>query len=193
MSEISASQKKWDGHYAEAELGAAASVLIENAHLLPPEGEGLEIACGMGANAAFMARAGLHVHAWDISQVAIEKLQTYAFNEKLSVIGQIRDTVQDPPAEHSFDVIVISHFLDRQLMPFLIKALKPGGLLFYQTFSKLRVDDSGPRNEAFRLGDNELLSLCSSLRVVAYREEQAIGDVSKGYRNLVKYVGQKKD
>ncbi len=192
MSNISMSQKKWDAHYAEAQLGAPARVLVENSHLLPAEGEGLEIACGMGANAVFMAREGLHVHAWDISQVAIEKLQNYAFHEKLSVVGQIRDSIQDPPAEYSFDVIVVSHFLDRSLMPSLIDALKPGGLLFYQTFSKIRVDESGPKNEAFRLGDNELLSLCAPLRLVVYREEQLIGDVSRGHRNLVSFVGQKK-
>ena len=192
MTDLSSIQKKWDTLYSEAKVGGAARVLNENAHLLPSAGEGLEIACGMGGNAVLMAQHGLHVHAWDISQVAIKKLQAYALSEKLTVIAEVRDSVQDPPAENSFDAIVVSHFLDRSLIPYLIDALKPEGLLFYQTFSKIKVDASGPRNQDFLLGDNELLSLCSPLRVVVYREEQAIGDVSQGYRNLVHFVGQKK-
>ena len=192
MSDISSIQRKWDNHYAQAHVGAPARVLSENAYLLPESGEALEVACGMGGNAVFLAQHGLDVHAWDISQVAVKKLQEYALSEKLTLIAEVRDSVQDAPAENSFDVIVVSHFLDRTLMPLLINALKPDGLLFYQTFSKLKVDDSGPSNPDFLLGDNELLSLCAPLRTVVYREEQRIGDVSKGYRNLVNYVGQKK-
>ena len=192
MTDISSIQQKWDNHYSDAELGAPSKILMENAHLLPQSGEALEIACGMGANAVFMARHGLHAHAWDISKVAIDKLQTYAFDEKLALIAQIRDVTQDPPAEKSFDVIVVSHYLERSLIPSLIKALNPGGLLVYQTFSKSNVDGTGPRNSAFRLGDNEMLGLCSDLRLVVYREEQAIGDVSQGNRNLVYYIGQRR-
>ena len=81
MTDISSLQSKWDAHYELAQVGAPARVLAENAHLLPTAGEGLEIACGMGGNAVFMAQYGLHVHAWDISQVAIKKLQDYALAE----------------------------------------------------------------------------------------------------------------
>jgi len=66
-------------------------------------------------------------------------------------------------------VIVVSRFLDRGLCPALAHALKPGGLLFYQTYT---IDSSeGPGNPAYRLQRNELLRLFPDLQVIFYREE----------------------
>ncbi len=191
MSDISM-QQKWDRHYKDANVGAASRVLMENSHLLPSTGVGLEIACGMGANALFLAERGLTTHAWDISPVAIQGLQHQADTRRLPLIAEVRDSIQDPPVSESFDVISVSHFLDRTLLPALIDALKLGGLLFYQTFTRARVDDSGPRNDDYRLGDNELLTLCCELRLLVYREEGVVGDHRNGFRNLAMLVGQKK-
>jgi tellurite methyltransferase len=80
-----------------------------------------------------------------------------------------RDVVTHPPEPHSFDLIVVSRFLDRSLCPAIAQALTAGGLLFYQTWS---VDSaSGPANPAYRLQRNELLHLFAGLQVVFYREE----------------------
>lgn len=191
MSELGM-QEKWDAIYRSREIGAPARVLMENAHLLPRTGSALEIACGLGANALLLAESGLAVEAWDVSSVAIAKLQALAAERRLPLRGLVTDAVQHPPRPNSFDVIVVSHFLERTLMPALIAALRPAGLLFYQTFSRLRVDDSGPRNEAFRLADNELLTLCKELRILVYREEGTAGDASRGFRNLAMLVGQRR-
>jgi len=127
---------KWDEHYKTASHSSASRVLLENQHLLPTHGLALEIACGMGNNALLLAKQGMETHAWDISAVGIEQLQNKAQEESLAIIGEIRDAIQDPPAAASFDVIVVTHFLDRTLIPYLLAALKPQGLLFYQTFTK---------------------------------------------------------
>jgi tellurite methyltransferase len=91
----------------------------------------------------------------------------------------------------SYDVIVVSYFLERKLAPALIRALQPGGLLFYQTHIRDKVDDSGPANEAFLLARNELLSLFSDLTVLVYREEGRVGDIRRGFRNRAMLVGMK--
>ncbi len=184
--------QKWNDHYANAAWGVPARVLLENGHLLPAGGDALEIACGMGASALFMAERGLRVRAWDSAVVAIERLQQQATERQLPVTAEVRDSVQAPPAALSCDVIVVSHFLDRTLFPPLLAALRPGGLLFYQTFIKARIDDTGPRNEAYRLGDNELLTLCQPLRILVYREEGVAGDTTQGWRNLAMVVGQRR-
>lgn len=182
--------KKWDEYYKTASHSSASRVLLENQHLLPNNGLALEIACGLGNNALLLAEQGLETHAWDISSVGIEQLQNKAQEKDLVIIGGVRDAVADPPAVASFDVIVVTHFLDRCLMPHLLVALKPQGLLFYQTFIKTKIDDTGPKNPDFLLDDNELLSLCASLHLLVYREEGQCGKTAQGFRNLAMLVGQ---
>jgi hypothetical protein len=88
-------------------------------------------------------------------------------------------------------VIVVSHFLDRSLAPAIIAALRPGGLLFYQTFSRVAVTDRGPEDPAFRLAENELLELFKPLKVRIYREEGRLGDTSQGWRDIAMLVAEK--
>jgi 2-polyprenyl-3-methyl-5-hydroxy-6-metoxy-1,4-benzoquinol methylase len=183
---------RWDKRHQEAEgVGNPAKVLLENLHLLPSKGDALDLACGRGANALLLAEAGLRVQAWDLSSVAIERLQAEADSQGLDIQAQARDVITQPPSPGSCDVIVVSHFLDRSLAPQIIEALRPGGLLFYQTFSQVAVTDRGPDNPAFRLADNELLGLFSALLVRAYREEGRLGDTSRGWRDIAMLVAEK--
>lgn len=183
---------RWDKRYTDKdEAGLACLVLRENQHLMPPQGKALDLACGLGANALLLARHGLDVEAWDISQVALEKLQHSAAQQELKIECQQHDLRSLVPDNSSFDVIVVSYFLQRETLPLLAQALKPNGLLYYQTFSRLRIDDSGPDNPDFRLADNELLQLIPDLQLRVYREEGLTGEVEKGLRNELMYVGQK--
>lgn len=175
---------KWDSHHAEGDPAGArpCAVLKEFGHLVPAGGMGLDLACGLGGNAQWLAAQGLDTFAWDISPVAIGKLQRHAETAGLPIRGEVRDVEQRPPDPESFDVIVVSHFLDRDLAPALARALRPRGLLFYQTWTREAVDDRGPDNPRFRLAPNELLHLFPNLRLIAYREEGAIGDLARGLR-----------
>lgn len=190
-------RQKWDERYRQSESAAGpddtALVLTQNAHLLPATGRALDLACGLGANALFMAQRGLSVSAWDVSPVAIDRLQQAAARQELSLQLEVRDVVSQPPQPAQFDVIVVSRFLERQLVSPLMEALKPGGLLFYQTFITDKVSDRGPDNCAYRLARNELLTLFSWLRIVVYREEGLVGDVQQGFRDEALLVGQKTD
>lgn len=187
-----AQEDKWDARYRDADgPGAAAPVLMDNVHLLPAHGAALDLACGLGANALLLAESGLQAHAWDRSAVALGKLDGYARRRRLSVCTLQRDVQRQPPAPESFDVIVVVRFLERTLAPALIAALRPGGLLFYQTFTRERVDDSGPDNPCYRLANNELLDLFAPLRVLFYREEGGIGDTARGFRNQALLVAGK--
>jgi SAM-dependent methyltransferase len=184
---------KWDRIYREAgdAIPEPAPVLADNAHLLPVAGIALDLACGLGGNALFLARQGLDTHAWDISPEAIRRLNACARRLGLILRTEIRDVVEYPPAEESCDVIVVSRFLERSLVPAISQALKPGGLLFYQTYTREKAAEVGPTNPAFLLDTNELLRLFSSLRLVFYREEGQIGDPACGSRNQAFFVGRK--
>lgn len=182
----------WNQRYREAITEQLpAKVLADNLHLLPVAGQALDLACGLGANALLLARHGLTTWAWDISPVAISRLDAAARAAGLTVHSEVRAVTARPPEPGRFDVIVVSRFLERSLAPALQAALRSGGLLFYQTFSKLRLSKDGPSNPAFLLDDNELLRLFPALKVRIYRDEGQSGDITRGFRNEAMLVAQK--
>jgi len=185
-------QAKWDARHGAADgVPEPARVLTDNAHLLPDQGRALDLACGLGGNAMFLAERGLETIGWDFSSVAIQRMGAAAGSRGLQIEGAARDVLERPPEPQSFDVICVSHFLERALTRDLIHALRPGGLLFYQTFTRACTQQAGPRNPAYRLADNELLHLfVPRLRLRAYREENRAGDPSLGARGLAFLVAQ---
>lgn len=185
-------RETWDARYRESgRVPDPARVLTENLHLLPRQGRALDLACGLGANALLLAERGMLVSAWDLSAVAVERLRAEATRRGLAMDAQARDVLARPPEAACFDVIVVSHFLDRTLALAIAAALRPLGLLFYQTFIREAVTDTGPANPAYRLGDNELLRLFPGLTVRFYREEGHTGDVTAGTRDIAQLVAQR--
>ena len=139
-------QNKWDKTYSQdkTDLVKASDVLIQNQHLLPNSGVAVDLACGLGGNASLLARSGLNTQAWDISSVALAKLNQYADENKLSIETQQRDIETWPPEVNAFDVVVLTHFLHRPTFPALIASLKSGGVMFYQTFIQDKASPIGP-------------------------------------------------
>ena len=186
-------RQQWHARYQHpARAPHAARVLWENQPLLPPTGQALDLACGAGGNALLLAVHGLETWAWDIAAVAVARVQAVAQQQGAVLHTEVRDVVACPPLPESFDVIVVSRFLERCLAPALIDALKPDGLLFYQTFTHVTVGAVwGPTNPAYRLAPQELLTLFQPLRVLVYRAEGCVGDTTRGWRNEALLVAQK--
>ena len=70
----------------------------------------------------------------------------------------------------SFDLIVVVHYLHRPLFPALVSALRPGGVLVYETFTRAQAARGKPTNPAFLLEPGELLTLVRPLTIVTSRE-----------------------
>ena len=70
-------KKKWNEIYSEniSSQMQPTYVLSEYSYLLPNSGKALDVACGLGVNTIFLVQHGLQVHAWDISEQAIDQLQ----------------------------------------------------------------------------------------------------------------------
>jgi len=186
-------QEKWDRIYSGKAIHSSepSIVLSENQHLLPKQGVALDLACGLGANSLLLAQAGLEVLSWDISTVAVQTLQQQADEQGLFIQTQVRDVEALPLLPASVDVLVVSYFLSRNIAQALMTALKPGGLLFYQTYTQQKVGQQGPSNPAYLLADNELLEMFSALKVRVYREEALLGRVDLGWRNQAMLVAQR--
>ena len=190
-------QDKWDKIYiaqdsSDVNLASPAEVLLQHRNLLPESGTALDLACGLGTNAIYLAKHGLTTYAWDISNQAIDKLQAYCNENDISVIAEARDVVERPPVADSYDVICVSYYLERSIISNIIAALKPKGILFYQTFVHESVTDAGPKNPAYRLQENELLTLFSSLHILAYQDYGRVGDLNSGLRDIAMLVAQKR-
>ena len=183
----------WDERYGDQDkTPRPAEVLLSNSHLLPSNGSALDLACGLGGNAMHLAALGLDVVAWDLSPVAIQRLQQLAQEKNLQNLkAEVRDVERHPPSANQFDVIVVSYFLERSLTAALINALKPGGLIYYQTFIRDAVSSEGPKNSNFRLADQELLRLFNKLKIRLYREEGRLGDPTRGSRDVAMLVAEK--
>ncbi len=184
-------EAKWDLNYKKNNISLPADVLLENVFLLPKKGSALDLACGLGANALFLAEKGLHTHAWDISTVALERLQLNAHHKQLKVITRHVFLEPDILPKNTFDVIVITRFLDRKLSNAIMESLKPNGLLFYQTYVRDKLASVGPNNPSFLLARNELIHLFKPLKIVLYKENNLIGDLQCGERNEALFVGHK--
>lgn len=185
---------KWNTIYKERDIGdtSPAQVLQRNKHLLPAKGLALDVASGLGVNAIDMARCGLHVDALDISPIACKKLQYYADENRLPIHSQCVDLELWQGDKEKYDVILVSHYLQRGLETTLIKSLKPGGLLFYQTYTIDKPEGLGPSNPAFLLKVNELLEMFDCLQIHYYREDGQHGDLNQGDQGVAMLVAAKR-
>jgi len=180
----------WNDVYSQKNIEAAtpADVLVDNAHLLSAAnmtgatGKALDYASGLTGNGLYLAKKGYHVSAWDLSDIAVEKINQFSEINNLTLSAQVRDlenevadkNAEDKRSENSsneFDVIVVSYFLHRDTLRNLYDLLNKGGLLFYQTFSGEQYCGQGPAREEYRLKKNELLSVFSDMQILFYRED----------------------
>ena len=149
--------------------------LTEHAHLLPRQGTALDVACGSGRHARWLAERGLVTTAMDRDTAAIARLRDEADRRHLPLRADALDLErgQVTLGTGAFDVVVVVHYLHRPLFPALRDALRPGGLLIYETFTRAQAARGKPTNPAFLLEPGELRALVAPLEVIVERE----GDV----------------
>jgi rhodanese-related sulfurtransferase len=170
----------WTGprEFGPGALRGPSSWLTENADLLPRGGRVLDVACGRGRHALLLASAGFDVHALDRNREAIAFLETTANRLRLSLACEVVDLEGvEPPALalSAYDAVIVFNYLHRPLMPGLRAALKPGGRLFYETFTIHQAERGHPTNPAFLLLDGELPQLVAPLAVLRSREGEFDG------------------
>ncbi|HEX6633673.1 MAG TPA: class I SAM-dependent methyltransferase [Usitatibacter sp.] len=133
---------------------------------VPPGGAVLDLACGSGRHARFLARMGFEVDAVD------RDLSLFA-DPPPGVRLLEADLEQGawPYPGRRWAGIVVTNYLHRPLLPILVDSLEPLGMLIYETFARGNERFGKPSNPAFLLAPGELLeAVRGKLRVVAYED-----------------------
>lgn len=148
-----------------------ASLLLEAQHLLPKGGKALDIAMGSGPNAIYLATLGFQVTGIDLSAEAVALCRQRAAEQGVAVDAIVADLERTPLPRETYDLIVNFYYLQRDLAPQIIAALRPSGVLLFETYTldQLRLD-YGPRNPDFLLRPGELRQMFSGLEELFYRE-----------------------
>ncbi|MEQ1756787.1 MAG: methyltransferase domain-containing protein [Vicinamibacterales bacterium] len=149
-----------------------ATWLTDHATLLPHSGTALDLACGRGRHALWLARRGLSVTAIDRDHDALGQIEDTAASLGLTISTLAVDLEAEAASlgRAHYDVIVCVHYLHRALFPAIIEALRPAGVLVYETFTRSQATLGRPRNPAFLLEEGELEQLVAPLDIVASRE-----------------------
>ena len=132
----------------------------------------LDVACGTGRDAVFLATAGFQVEAWDVLPDALERCADLAKRNGVTVSTLCRNVETDPTiTPESWDVVSCFNFLHRPLVPILAEAVKRGGLIVYETFVHPHRERFGkPSREAHELRPGELRSWFDGWQVLISRE-----------------------
>lgn len=129
----------------------------------------LDLACGAGRHARYLAETGLQVEALDRNAAA---LSTLTGLPRVAVRCADVEGGPWPYAGREFDAIVVTNYLHRPLFPLISSALAPGGVLIYETFRIGNESYGKPSNPDFLLRSGELLDLAKTngLEVLAYED-----------------------
>jgi SAM-dependent methyltransferase len=148
-------------------------------------GLALDVAGGVGRHSIWLAQRGWRVKLLDISEVGVKQAQGNA--KRTGTVSSISTQICDLSSMEDFgreqyDLVVVFFYLQRELFPALISALKPGGVLIYKTYTTEQKNFAGgPSHPMFLLEPNELLRAFSSMRVLQYHETVS----QKGVAELV--------
>jgi SAM-dependent methyltransferase len=143
-----------------------------------PHGNALDIAGGAGRHSIWLAQRGWRSRLLDISDVGVSLAERNAsralgpVRKEFLISAEVADLSQlQNFGTEQYDLVLVFYYLQRELFPALITALKPGGILLYKTYTTDQQPFAGgPRHAQFLLKPNELLHAFQSLRVLHYHE-----------------------
>jgi len=135
------------------------------AHLIPPQGRVLDVACGAGRHLRWLHGQGMQVTGVDRSPEALAACQGLG-----ELVCADIENGPWPFAGRQFDAVVVTHYLWRPLLPTIVASVAPGGVLVYETFAQGNETVGRPARPEFLLTPGELLHVCKELRVVGYED-----------------------
>lgn len=164
-------RNKWDQRYAEDSYHKNNPVtLIEEWLPRLPVGRALDVACGAGRNAIYLAQAGYRVDAIDISSEGLKLARQKAEGQGLGINWIEQDLDQPYPFDTNYDLIIVMWFVDLELITRLCDCLAPGGYLLCEEHLITEQAVIGPKGPGYRVAPGVLRDAVSGLEVLLYEE-----------------------
>ena len=136
-----------------------------------PPGRALDVAMGRGRHALALARAGHRAFGVDVRFEAVHDAMAAARSAGVSIRAWCADLTQHPLPCERFELVIVTRYLQRDLFPSLRRAVVPGGVVLYETFTVAqREHGTGPQSPDHLLLHGELRDRFEGFEVVFYEE-----------------------
>jgi tellurite methyltransferase len=161
--------RNWEDYYSNPENldHSPAPLLVEVAEWLPP-GRALDLGCGAGRNALYLASLGWEVTAVDASPAALRALRQRAAGCNIEVCQADLESGPFRIAPERFDLICDFYYLQRTLFPAIRQGVKPGGV--FVAAIHLEAAAGGPPPPAYRVQPGELWKQFADWKILFYSE-----------------------
>ena len=169
-------KEKWDSKYLKKSQllePRGASVNLKN-YLGHCSGtKALDLACGAGRNSIFLGESGFDVDSIDIAKIALDALDAEAKKQNLSskINTILVDLDRYKIKQNMYDIIVITNFLDRELLKRAKNALKIGGILFVETYMISDENEKTSSNLKNLLKSKELKNMLDNSWIILHYDE----------------------
>ena len=169
-----ADREKWEARYRQGAYGDRPhpSPLLQEWVDRIPRGPALDVACGAGRNALFLAARGFDVDAVDISSAALEQGRERAAQSGLHVNWIEHDLDEPLNTDQRYALIIVMRFVDLPLIRRLADRLAPGGFLICEEHLRTDADVEvgGPSNPLYRVDPGSLRAAAGPLQILFYDE-----------------------
>jgi SAM-dependent methyltransferase len=159
----------------------------------------LDLACGAGRNGLPLVRQGIPVVFADNNPEAMERVRwslerpACVAHKHLARLWEV-DFEQEnsrPLEPDSFGAILVFRYLHRPLMPQINRAVKPGGLVIYETFTTRQAQLGRPKNPDYLLNPGELATYFSGWEILHEFEGETVGTESGKPQAVARLVARK--
>lgn len=185
---------EWDTRYSATETMWSYEpnvFLVPRVEGLKP-GRALDLGCGEGRNALWLAARGWDVTAVDFSQVAVDRGRSWADQRGLEVDFQVADVIDYEPEPGMFDLVIVfylqlPHDEVRQVLAHSMAALAPGGTLLVvaHDLENLAHGYGGPPTADVLYTEDLVTSSISGLDVVEAGTVERVVVASEGERTAI--------
>jgi len=188
-----ADRHKWNARYAQGAYAERTNPnqLLESWLARVPVGRALDVACGAGRNAMYLAAAGFSVDAVDISRNALARAARLAEERQLEVNWLEWDFDDGMPDTGSYDLIIMFRYLNMALLETLKQRLRPGGFVIVEQHLVSDAQVIGPRGARFRVEPGALAAAAGGLQI-CYSDESLVTDPDGRQAALARLVARKR-
>ena len=154
--------------------------LVNNFHLLP-KGRTLDIAMGEGRNGVYLATKGFDVIGVDISEKGLQKAHQLANELNTKIETRVVDLENYQLEKNAYDLVICTYYLQRDLFPQMMDAVKPGGMVLVETYNMDYLNYS-QFNKNYLLKTNELLEVFKDFKIIRY---QSFDNGKEAYSSII--------